>query len=110
MYIRSSGPVWFVPKIALPKFWLANILVELFLAHKLANIGYKNELDLVVEHWQAKKLATIQTRTNLLVMTKKIGRVCFGSNPNRPCFSVLQPKCSTLLHETKVSYSLRLVP
>jgi hypothetical protein len=24
------------PKIALPKFWLANILVELFLAHKLA--------------------------------------------------------------------------
>jgi hypothetical protein len=25
-----------------------------------------------VEHWQAKKLATIQTTTNLLVMTKKL--------------------------------------
>jgi hypothetical protein len=34
-----SGHVWFVHKIALSKFWLANILVELFLAHKLANIG-----------------------------------------------------------------------
>jgi hypothetical protein len=88
-----------VPKIALPKFWLANILVELFLAHKLVNIGYKNELDLVVEHWQAKKLATIQTRTNLLVMTKKIGRVCFGSNPNRPSVFLFGsrnvPHCST---------------
>jgi hypothetical protein len=29
---------------------------------------------LVVEHWQAKKLATIQTRTNLLAITKKLER------------------------------------
>jgi hypothetical protein len=36
-----------------------------------------------VEHWQAKKLATIQTTTNLSVM-KKNGRVWFGSNPNTP--------------------------
>jgi sugar lactone lactonase YvrE len=57
-------------------------LVELFLAHKLVNIGQKNELELVVEHWQAKKLATIQTRTNLLVMAKKIGSLWFGSNTN----------------------------
>jgi hypothetical protein len=31
--------VWFVPKIALSKLWLANILVEPYLAHKSANIG-----------------------------------------------------------------------
>jgi hypothetical protein len=36
---QNEGHVWFVPNIALPKFWLANILVDLFLAHKLANIG-----------------------------------------------------------------------
>jgi hypothetical protein len=61
-----------VPKIALPKFWLANILVELFLAHRWVNISWKNKLNLIVEHWQAKKLITIQIRTNLLVMIKKL--------------------------------------
>jgi hypothetical protein len=61
-----------VPKIALPKFWLANILVELFLAHKFGQHWLKNELAFIVGHWQAKKLATIQTRTNILVMTKKL--------------------------------------
>jgi hypothetical protein len=36
---KTMGRFGLYPKIALPKFWLANILVELFLAHKLANIG-----------------------------------------------------------------------
>jgi hypothetical protein len=36
---KTMGLFGLYPKIALPKFWLANILVELFLAHKLANIG-----------------------------------------------------------------------
>jgi hypothetical protein len=39
MQRKNRGPVWFVPNIALPKFWLANILVELFIAYKLINIG-----------------------------------------------------------------------
>jgi hypothetical protein len=37
--VQTMGVVWFLPKIVLPKFSLANILVELFLAHKLAYIG-----------------------------------------------------------------------
>jgi hypothetical protein len=40
-YIGTVTLFWFMPKIALPKFWIANILVELFLARKLANISQK---------------------------------------------------------------------
>jgi hypothetical protein len=35
-------------------------------------LAKKDELELVVEHWQTKRLATIQTRTNLLAMTKTL--------------------------------------
>ena len=62
--------VWFVPKVAPSKHWAAKILVEVLVAHDLADIGKKNELELARVHWHAKKMATIQTKTNLWVMTK----------------------------------------
>jgi hypothetical protein len=43
-----------MPKVVLPKIWLAKILVDVLLANELANIGYKNELELVMRHWHAK--------------------------------------------------------
>jgi hypothetical protein len=49
-HARIWGLFGLYPKIVLLKFWLANILLKLFLAHKLANIGLKNELELVVKH------------------------------------------------------------
>jgi hypothetical protein len=72
------------PKIALPKFWLANFLVELFLAHKLVNIGYKNKLDLVMEHWQAKKIGNYLNKDQSFSHDQKIGMIFLGSNPNTP--------------------------
>jgi hypothetical protein len=51
---RIYGLVWFMPKVALPKIWLAKILVDVLLANELANISYKNELELVMRHWHAK--------------------------------------------------------
>lgn len=42
--------VWFEPKLALPKIWLAKILVMVLLAHELANFDLKNELELAIEH------------------------------------------------------------
>jgi hypothetical protein len=44
-----------MPRVALPKICLAKILVDVLLAHKLVNIGYKNELELVVGHWHMPK-------------------------------------------------------
>jgi hypothetical protein len=49
-------------------------LVDVLLAHELANIGYKNKLELVVGHWHAKKLAAIQTHMNFLVIAIKLVR------------------------------------
>jgi hypothetical protein len=63
-----------MPKVVLPKIWLAKILVDVLLANKLANIGYKNELEFIVSHWHAKKLAAIQTHTNFLVISNKLVR------------------------------------
>src|SRR4051812_10904623 len=60
----------FVPKVAPSKHWVAKILVEVLVAHDLADIGKKNELELARVHWHAKEMATIQTKTNLWVMTK----------------------------------------
>jgi hypothetical protein len=73
-----------VPKIALPKFWLANILVELFLAHKFGQHWLKNELVFIVGHWQAKKVSNYPNKNQSFGHDQKIGRVCFGSNPNTP--------------------------
>ena len=75
--------VWFVPKVAPSKHWVAKVLVEVLVAHDLADIGKKNELELARVHWHAKKMATIQTKTNLWVMTN-FGKVHFGHNPNTP--------------------------
>jgi hypothetical protein len=44
-----------MPRVALPKIWLAKILVDVLLVHELANVSYKNELEFVVGHWHAKK-------------------------------------------------------
>ena len=66
--------VWFVPKFAPSKHWVAKILVEVLVAHDLADIGKKNELELARVHWHAKEMATIQTKTNLWVMTKILVR------------------------------------
>jgi hypothetical protein len=56
-----------LPKIGKPKIWLMSCLPM-----NWPTLAKKNELELVVEHWQAKKSATIQTRSNLLAMTKKL--------------------------------------
>ena len=37
------------------KHWVAKILVEVLVAHDLANIGKKNELELARVRWHAKK-------------------------------------------------------
>ena len=47
--------VWFVPKVSPSKHWVAKILVEVLVAHDLADIVKKNELELARVHWHAKK-------------------------------------------------------
>jgi hypothetical protein len=82
-----------VPKIALPKYWLAKILVEL-LPTNWPTLAKKNKVELVQKHWQTKKLVTIQRRTNLLAMTKKLVRyvlVAIQTHP-KPCGSKLMWK------------------
>ena len=37
----AEGGIWFVPKVAPPKHWVAKILVEVLVAHDLADIGKK---------------------------------------------------------------------
>ena len=79
--------VWFVPKVAPSKHWVAKILVEVLVAHDLADIGKKNELELARVHWHAKEMATIQTKTNLWVMTKILVRCTLATiqtHPNTP--------------------------
>jgi hypothetical protein len=80
------GLVWFMPKVVVPKIWLAKILVDVLLANELVNIGYKNELKLVVGHWYAKKLASIQTRTNFLVIANKLVRYSLATIQTCPMF------------------------
>jgi hypothetical protein len=38
-YMVLKGCVWFMPRVALPKDWIAKILVDVLLAYKLASIG-----------------------------------------------------------------------
>lgn len=52
---------------------VAKIPVKVLLVYALANFGKKkNELELVVRHWLAKKLAFIETRTKSWSMTKNL--------------------------------------
>ena len=91
--------VWFVPKVAPSKHWVAKILVEVLVAHDLADIGKKNELELARVHWHAKngnhpflghdqnlkqKMATIQAKTNLWVMTKILVRCTLATIQTHP--------------------------
>ena len=76
--------VWFVPKVAPSKHWVAKFLVEVLVAHDLADIGKKNELELARVHWHAKKMATIQTKTNLWVMTKILVRCTLATIQTHP--------------------------
>ena len=76
--------VWFVPKVAPSKHWVAKILVEVLVAHDLADIGKKNELELARLHWHAKEMATIQTKTNLWVMTKILVRCTLATIQTHP--------------------------
>ena len=76
--------VWFVPKVAPSKHWVAKILVEVLVAHDLADIGKKNELELARVHWHAKEMATIQTKTNLWVMTKILVRCTLATIQTDP--------------------------
>jgi hypothetical protein len=46
-------------------------VVELFFVHELANIG-QNKLELVVEHWQTKNLATIQNKNQSFGYDEKL--------------------------------------
>ena len=63
---------------------MTKILVEVLVAHDLADIGKKNELELARVHWHAKKMATIQTKTNLLVMTKILARCTLATIQTHP--------------------------
>ena len=49
--------VWFVPKVAPSNHWVAKILVEVLVAHDLADIGKKNELEFIgmPKKWQPSK-------------------------------------------------------
>ena len=76
--------VWFVPKVAPSKHWVSKILVEVLVAHDLADIGKKNELELARVHWHAKEMATIQTKTNLWVMTKILVRCTLATIQTHP--------------------------
>ena len=73
-----------MPKVAPSKHWVAKILVEVLVAHDLADIGKKNELELARVHWHAKKMATIQTKTNLWVMTKILVRCTLATIQTHP--------------------------
>ena len=42
--------VRFVPKVAPSKHWVAKVLIEVLVAHDLADIGKKNELELARVH------------------------------------------------------------
>ena len=84
--------VWFVPKVAPSKHWVAKILVEVSVAHDLGDIGKKNELELARVHWHAKKMATIQTKTNLWVMTKILVRCLWPQSNHTPT------PCSSRMH------------
>ena len=46
MMWHAQQNVWFVPKVSPSKHWVAKILVEVLVAHDLADIGKKNELEL----------------------------------------------------------------
>ena len=72
--------VWLVPKVAPSKHWVTKILV----AHDLADIGKKIELELARVHSHAKIMATIQTKTNLWVMTKILVRCTFATIQTHP--------------------------
>jgi hypothetical protein len=78
-----------MPRVAQPNIWLAKILVNVLLAHELANIAYKNKLELVVGHWHAKKLAAIQTHMNFLVIASKLVRYSLVAIHTRPLSPVM---------------------
>ena len=80
----AEDGIWFVPKVAPSKHWVAKILVEVLVAHDLADIGKKNELELARVHWHAKEMATIQTKTNLWVMTKILVRCTLATIQTHP--------------------------
>ena len=73
-----------MPKVAPSKHWVAKFLVEVLVAHDLADIGKKNELELARVHWHAKEMATIQTKTNLWVMTKILVRCTLATIQTHP--------------------------
>ena len=76
--------VWFVPKVAPSKHWVAKILVELLVAHDLADISKKNELELARVHWHAKKNGNHPNKDQSLGHDQNFGKVHFGHNPNTP--------------------------
>ena len=58
--------------------------MEVLVAHHLADIGKINELELARVHWHAKEMATIQTKTNLWVMTKNLVRCTLAAIQTHP--------------------------
>ena len=53
----DQGFVWYLPKVAPSKHWVAKILVEVLVAHDLADIGKKNELELACQkNWVLGKM------------------------------------------------------
>ncbi len=82
--LADQGYVWFVPKVAPSKHWLAKILVEVLVSHDLADIGKKNELELARVHWHAQKNGNHPNKDQSLGHDQNFGQVHFGHNPNAP--------------------------
>ena len=76
--------VWFVPKVAPSKHWVAKSLVEVLVAHDLADIGKKNELELARVDWHAKKNGNHPNKDQSFGHDQNFGKVHFGHNPNTP--------------------------
>ena len=72
------------PRLPHQSIGVAKILVEVLVAHDLADIGKKNELELVRVHWHAIKMATIKNKDQSLGHDQNFGKVHFGHNPNTP--------------------------
>jgi hypothetical protein len=65
---QGYGCVCFLPTVILANIWLAKIFLEVLLAHELATLAKRTNQSWC--HRYAKKLATIQTKNDFLVMTK----------------------------------------
>jgi hypothetical protein len=75
--VDATAVVWLLLAAVVPAVALTVVFAAVAALARVS-LPYARHVivDVVVEQWQAKELATIQTRTNLLVMTKNL--VAYG--------------------------------